>query len=176
MKFATYHAVIQALFSLQAFDRKHRKPTKLIADEGHLRANAAREALKYLASETGLVRTTRTLRRAIWISRKVTGEPSAPYRSDQYLHDALQVQKLARSVPGAKALLGNTDLAQLDVKNNEAHRDLFNAIVKALTVGGHKGLPTYDFSSGSFYWWLTTTSRVTAHRVIQRLTGQTTLY
>jgi hypothetical protein len=87
---AAYSAVVRALFSLQAFDRKHKTPTKLVADESRLRTGAARETLKHLA-KIGLVGTTQTLRRAIWVARKVTGTPSTSYKRDQYLSDAEHV-------------------------------------------------------------------------------------
>jgi hypothetical protein len=171
---AAFSAVVRALFSLQAFDRKHKAPTKLVADEGRLRTDTAREALKRLA-KTGLVGTTRTLRRAVWVARKVTGEPSTSYRRDQYLIDAAHVQKLAQSDVNARELLGKINLSHLDVKRNKTDRHLFNTIVKALIAAGHKGLPIYDIVGGSFYWWLTTTSRSAANKAIQKLTGQTTL-
>jgi hypothetical protein len=171
---ATYSAVVGALFSLRAFGRKRRTPTKLVADESHLRTSIARETLKRLAM-TGLVGTTQTLRRAIWIARRVTGKPSTSYRRDQYLSDAIHVQKLAQKDASVRELLGNTDLSRLDVKNNKTDRELFNEIVKALAAAGHKALPIYDTVGGSFYWWLTTTSRNVAYKVIQKITGQTTL-
>jgi hypothetical protein len=171
---ATYSAVIRALFSLQAFGRKHMTPTKLVADEGRLHTNTAREALKRLA-ETELVGTTQTRHRAIWLARKVTGKPSTSYKTDEYLSDAANVQNLAQSDAAAKQLLGNTNLTHLDVKNNIAHRHLFNTVVRALIAAGHKGLPIYDIVGRSFYWWLTTTSRAAANRILQKLTGQTTL-
>jgi hypothetical protein len=172
---AAYSAVVRVLFSLQAFDRKHKVPTKLVADEGRVRTDTAREALKRLA-KTGLVGTTRTFRRAIWVARKVTGEPSTSYRRDQYLSDAVQVQKLAQSDVNARELLGKTNLSHLDVKRNKIDRRLFNTIVKALIEAGHKGLPIYDAVGGSFHWWLTTTSRSAANKAIEKLTGQAMLY
>lgn len=172
---AAYSAVVRALFSLHAFGKKRRTPTKLVADESRLRTDTARELLKRLAN-TGLVGTTQALRRAIWVARKVSGEPSTSYKHDQYLYDAAHAQKLAQSDAKAKELLGKTDLTLLDVKNNKADRQFFNAIVKALIAAGHKGLPVYEIVSSSFYWWLTTTSRAAANKVIQKLTGQTMLY
>lgn len=171
---AAYSAVVSALFSLHAFDREHKVRTKSVADEGRLHTGTAREYLKRLAKE-GLVRSTQTLRRAIWIARYVTGKRTTNYKKTQYLADAAIIQNLAQSNANAKALLGNTNLDQLDVKNNKVHRRLFNAIVKVLSQAGHKGLPTYNYAGGSFYWWLTTTSRTAANKVIQKLTGQTTL-
>ncbi|MGD0175693.1 MAG: hypothetical protein ABSC50_02580 [Candidatus Bathyarchaeia archaeon] len=171
---AAYSAVVGALDSLQAFDRMRKKATKQIADTCHLPQARTREILKHLA-KTGLVASTQTLRRAIWIARYVAGKRTTSYKKPQYLSDAANVQNLAQTDVAAKALLGTTNLSQLDVKNNEFHRGLFNAIVEALTNAGHKGLPTYDFAGGSLYWWLTTTSRAAAKKVIQKLTGQTTL-
>lgn len=171
---AAYSAVVRALFSLQAFDRKRKKPTRLVADESHLSTRKTLEALKRLAM-AGLVGTTQTLRRALWIVRKVTGKPSTRYKKDQYLCDASIVEKLAQSHDKARTLLGTTNLTELDVNRNRDERSFFNAIVKALTVAGHKGLPIYDIASGSYHWWLKTTSRTAASKVIQKLTGQTTL-
>jgi hypothetical protein len=171
----TLSAVVQALFSLHAFDRQRKKPTKLVADKGHLRTYTAREALKRLA-EAGLVGSTQTVRRAIWIVRKVTGKPSTPYKKDQYLYDAAIVQKLARSDNSARRLLGRTNLSELDIKSNKDDRSFFNSIVKALLLAGHNGLPIYGIASGSFHWWLRNTSRTAANIVIQKLTGQTTLW
>jgi len=171
---AAYSAVVRALFSLQAFDRKRKKPTKLVADESHLHTKTAIETLKRLA-KAGLVGTTQTLRRAIWVVRKVTGKPSTPYKKDQYLYDAAIVQEPAQSDDKAKSLLGRTNLSELDVKRNMEERNFFNSIVKALAGAGHNGLPIYDIASGSYHWWLTTTSRTAAKRAIQKLTVQTTL-
>ena len=168
-------AVILALFSLQAFGRWHKVATKLVADESKLPATVVRECLKHLARYTGLVGTTRPIRRAIWISRKVIGEPSSRYDRGQYLQDAANVQKLAQSVGNARKLLGKTNLSQLEMENNIAHRYFFNSIVKALTKAGHKGLPTYGISGPTFHWWLRTTSLTAAKKVLQKLTGQTTL-
>jgi hypothetical protein len=172
---AAYLAVVQALFSLRAFGKKHKTPTKLVADESRLRTDKVRGLLKRLA-RAGIVGTTQTLQRAIWVARKVAGQPSTSYKRDQYLADAANVEKLALSDTKAKELLGkSTSLLHLDVKNHKTDRDRYNTIVKALIAAGHKELPTYDSASGSFYWWLTTTSRDAVGKAIQKLTGQTTL-
>lgn len=174
IQMAALSAVVQALFSLHAFDRQDKKPTKLIADKSHLRTYTAREALKRLA-KAGLVGTTQTVRRAIWIVRKVTGKPSTPYKKDQYLYDAAIVQKLAQSDDNARRLLGRTNLSELNIKSKD-ERSFFNSIVESLLAAGHNGLPIYGIASGSFHWWLRNTSRTAANKVIQKLTGQTTLW
>jgi hypothetical protein len=40
VQMAALSAVVQALFILHAFDRQHKKPTKLVADKSHLRATS----------------------------------------------------------------------------------------------------------------------------------------
>jgi hypothetical protein len=171
---AACSAIVGALFSLQAFDRKRKRQTKLVVDESHLSTRTALETLKLLA-KAGLVGTTQTLGRALWIVRKVTGKPSTRYKKDQYLYDASIIQNLAQSDDKARTLLGRTTLTQFDVNRNKDERSLFNTIVKALTAAGEKGLPTYEIAGGSYHWWLTTTSRTAASKAIQKLTGQTTL-
>jgi hypothetical protein len=146
----------------------------LVADESHLSTKKTIETLKLLVV-AGIVGTSQTLRRAVWVVRKVTGIPSTPYRKAQYLNDASIIQKLAESDVRAKTLLGRTNLSGLDVNRNKVERSFFNAIVRALTAAGHEGLPIYDIASGSYHWWLRITSRAAANKAIQRLTGQTTL-
>ncbi len=173
LKYSAYSAVVRALFSLQAFGRLSKKTTKQVADEGHLRQDTAREALKNL-EQTGLVgRSPRTPSRRVFLGRKVTGKRTTPYRHDQYLADAANVQRLAQSNTNAKARLGGINLYQLDMRN-KTNRSLFNAVVTALEQAGHKGMPTYDIVAGSFYWWLTTASRTAAHAVIRRFKGKRT--
>ena len=171
--YATYSAVVNALFSLQAFGKLRMKPTKLVADTSRLEQEKAREALNSL-EQTGLVGKYPSApnRRAIWIARKVTGKKSTSFKNAQYLSDAAYVQRLAQSDNNARALLGKTNLIQLNMKD-KTHRDLFNSVVKALTQAGHKGLPLYDLAARSFYWWLTTASRTTADKVIQQFKGRT---
>jgi hypothetical protein len=171
---AAFSAVVWALFSLQAFDRKRKRPTKLVADESHLSTKKAIETLKFLAV-AGIVGTTQTIRRAVWVVRKVTGMPSTRFKKAQFLNDASMIQRLAQSDVKARTLLGRTNLKGLDVNRNKVERSFFNAIVRALTAAGHKGLPMYDIASGSYHWWLRITSRTAASKAIQRLTGQTTL-
>jgi DNA-binding MarR family transcriptional regulator len=166
MNYATYRAVVNALFSLQAFDKLRKKPTKLVADTSNLQQETARSALKDL-EKTGLIGKDPSApdRRAIWVARKVTGKRSTSYKATQYLYDAANVQHLAQSDANAKALLKNINLTQLNMKE-KTHRAIFNSVVKVLTQAGHKELPIYDFAARSFYWWLKTTSRKTADDVI----------
>lgn len=173
LEYSAYSAVIGALFSLQAFGRLHKKTTKQVADEGRLRQDTAREALKDL-EQTGLVgRSPRTPSGRVFLGRKVTGKMTTRYGHGQYLADATSVQYLAQSNTNAKAGLGGISLYQLDMRN-KTDRSLYNAVVRTLEQAGHKGLPTYDIVAGSFYWWLTTASRTAAHAVIRRFKGKRT--
>jgi len=159
------------MFSLRAFDRVRRKATKAIADASNLPQNTARDALKNL-EQAGLVGKypSAQQKRAIWVGRKVKGKRTTSYQHTQYLSDATHVQSLANTDANAKALLGQTNLAQLNMKD-KTHRKLFNSTIDALTQAGHIGLPTYDLVAGSFYWWLTTTSRSAAGKAIQQFKG-----
>ncbi len=171
LHYSTYSAVVGALFSLQAFGRLRKKTTKQVADEGHLRQDTAREALKSL-EQTGLVgRSPSTPSRRVFLGRKVTGKRTSAYRYSQYLLDAASVQRLARSNTDANAILRGINLCQLDMRH-KTERNLFNAVVRTLEVAGRKGLPTYDIVAGSFYWWITTTSRTAADAAIRRFKGK----
>jgi len=167
LNYSIYSAVLQALFSLQAFGKFRRKTTKQVADEGHLRQDAVREALKGL-EQAGLVgKYPSTPSRLVFLGRRVVGKRTTSYRHSQYMSDAAHVQRLAQSNASANARLGRMSLSQLDMRN-KTHRSLFNTIVGALEQAGHRGLPTYDIVGGSFYWWLTTTSRTAADKVIRQ--------
>jgi hypothetical protein len=148
------------------------KPTKLVADAGHLEQDEAREALATL-EQTGLVGKYPSApnRRALWVVRKVTGKKSTSFKMIEYLSDAANIQRLAQSDHKARSLLGKTNLVELNMKH-ETHRRLFNSVVKALTQAGLKGLPTYDLAAGSFYWWLTTMSRTAANKIIEQFKGR----
>jgi hypothetical protein len=167
LSYSIYSAVLQALFSLQAFGRFRKKTTKQVADEGHLRQDTAREALKGL-EQAGLVgKYPSTPSRQVFLGRKVVGKRTTSYRHSEYASDAARVQRLAQSNVNASVRLRGISLSQLDMRN-KTHRSLFNAIVGALERAGHRGLPTYDIVGGSFYWWLTTTSRTVADKVIRQ--------
>lgn len=171
MNYASCSVVVQALFSLQAFGRIRMKATRQVADKCHMGAGNVRQILKGLVP-TGLIGSTLGEQRALWISRQVTGKKPTSFKRSQYLADAATVQQLAQMDSRVRALLGTTDLSRLDVRNNEAQRRLFNAVVKVFAEAGHKGLPIYDFSGASYFWWLNTTSRAAAEKVIQQFRGK----
>lgn len=169
IKFATCNTVIRTLFSLKAFDPVRKKATKRIADWSNLSAGTTRKALKLLEQLELVARyPSAQSERAVWVGRKVKGKRTTNLNKQQYLSDAAYVQRLAQSDTTAKALLGSTNLQLLNMKD-KMHRKLFNAIVKALTQAGNTGLPTYDLVGGTFYWWLRTTSRTTANKILQPL-------
>lgn len=173
---SNYAKVLDALFSLRALDKFRKRSTKQIADKSRLQRPTVRQTLKEL-QQWGLVeRQPDVLKgRAFWISRYVTGKRPTSYNLDQYLSDAAKIQSLAQEDAKARAMLGTINLAKLDVEGNKDDRKFFNAIVKALTKAGHKGLPTYETTGGSFFWWLKVTSRAIAYKVVERFTGQRSL-